>query len=375
MSILGMGTGIGVAGKVATSLAIGALGAAVLTGCGSGDTSATESPSLGAEGLIGISLITKTADNPFFVSMQESAEAVAAENGVALTLASGQAAGDEASQIEAIDNAIAQGQQGILITPMGPGVNEAIEQARSKGLYVIALDTVPEPPDIVDITFATDNFRAGQLVGQWTAATLAGQPAVIAMLDLYEDRQVTVDTERHNGFLTGMGIAVPDRATKGGEAATGAYSGGTYTIACQEPTDGLPEGGQTAMAACLAANPNINVVYTANEPSAEGAYAALQAAGKAAPLPLVVSFDGGCAGVADVGEGIIGATAMQYPGEMARQGVEAIAKYINTGTPPAVTPGLTFYDTGVSLVTDKPVAGVESITSQEAVSECWGTNQ
>lgn len=355
-------------------LVVGAVATAALTGCGSGDTATTESPSLGAEGLIGISLITKTNDNPFFVSMQESAQAVAEENGVALTLAAGEAAGDEASQIEAIENAIATGQQGILITPMGPGVNPAIEQARSKGLYVIAMDTVPEPPDIVDITFATNNYGAGQLVGQWTAATLAGQPAVIAMLDLYDNRQVTVDIDRHNGFLDGMGIAVPDRATKGGEAATGSYSGGTYTIACNEPTDGLPAGGQTAMAACLAANPDINVVYTANEPAAEGAYAALQAAGKASPVPLIVSFDGGCAGVADVGEGIIGATAMQYPGEMARQGVEAIANYINTGTPPTVTPGLTFYDTGVSLVTDRPVAGVPSITSQEAASTCWGAD-
>lgn len=360
---------------VATGLALGVLGAATLTGCGSGDTSATESPSLGAEGLIGISLITKTADNPFFVSMQESAEAVAAENGVALTLAAGQDAGDEASQIEAIENAIATGQQGILITPMGPGVNDAIEQARNRGLYVIALDTVPEPPDIVDITFASDNFRAGELVGQWTAGTLAGQPAVIAMLDLYEDRQVTVDINRHNGFLTGMGIPVPNPAEKGGEATTGNYSGGPYTIACAEPTDGLAPGGQTAMETCLAANPDINVVYTANEPAAEGAYAALQAAGKTSPGPLLVSFDGGCAGVADVAEGIIGATVMQYPGEMARQGVEAIANYINTGTPPSVTPGLTFYDTGVSLVTDKPVAGVESITSQVAAGQCWGTSQ
>ena len=362
-------------GRIGTGLVIGALSAVALSGCGSGDTDASASPTLGAEGLIGVSLITKTDDNPFFVSMQQSAQEVAAENGVALTLASGTDAGDEASQIAAIENAIASGQQGILITPIGPDVNPAIEQARAKGLYVIALDTVPEPPDIVDITFATDNFRAGELVGQWTAGTLAGQPAVIAMIDLYDDRQVTVDIDRHNGFLTGMGIAVPDPATKGGEAATGAYSGGTYTIACAEASDGLPAGGQTAMEACLEANPDINVVYTINEPTAEGAYAALQAAGKAASLPLLVSFDGGCAGVADVGEGIIGATAQQYPGEMARQGVEAIANYINTGTPPTVTPGLEFYDTGVSLVTDKPVAGVESITAQQAAGSCWGDTQ
>ena len=50
------------------------------------------------------------------------------------------------------------------------------------GLYVIALDTVPNPPDTVDITYATDNEQAGKLDGQYAAAALNGKPAVIAML-------------------------------------------------------------------------------------------------------------------------------------------------------------------------------------------------
>jgi fructose transport system substrate-binding protein len=39
---------------------------------------------------------------------------------------------------------------------------------------------------------------------------------------------------------------------------------------------------------------------------------------------------------------------------------------------PQVTSGLDFYDTGVKLVTDKPVEGVESITTAEAEKICWG---
>ena len=35
----------------------------------------------------------------------------------------------------------------------------------------------------VDITFATDNFRAGQLIGQWAAGQLDGEKATIAMLE------------------------------------------------------------------------------------------------------------------------------------------------------------------------------------------------
>jgi fructose transport system substrate-binding protein len=74
--------------------------------------------------------------------------------------------GDEATQITAIENAISQGQKGILITPNGPGVNPTIKKARDANLFVIALDTPPVPADTVDITFATDNFEAGTLIGK-----------------------------------------------------------------------------------------------------------------------------------------------------------------------------------------------------------------
>ena len=71
---------------------------------------------------------------------------------------------------------------------------------------MIALDTPPDPPDTVDITFATDNFKAGELIGQWTAAKLGGEQATIALLDLFDDKIVSVDYNRDQGFLTGMGI-------------------------------------------------------------------------------------------------------------------------------------------------------------------------
>ena len=113
---------------------------------------------------------------------------------------------DPVASMQAIENAISQGQKGILITPNGPGVVDAIEKARDQGLFVIALDTPPDPADTVDITFATDNFKAGELVGKWTAAQLAGKPATIALLDLFNDKVVSVDYNRDQGFLEGMGI-------------------------------------------------------------------------------------------------------------------------------------------------------------------------
>jgi fructose transport system substrate-binding protein len=305
--------------------------------------------------------------------MQKGAKADAEKNNVDLTIAAGKEDGDEQGQVQAIENAIAKGQKGILITPNGPGVNSAIKNARDAGLYVIALDTPPDPADTVDITFATDNFKAGELIGQWAAATMDGQKANIALLDLFNDKVASVDYNRDQGFLTGMGIDVADKTKNGDEAKTGKYTGGKggdYEIFCNEPTNGAPDQGKTAMETCLAKSKEINLVYTITEPAATGAAEALDAAGVKA---TIVSVDGGCdPGITSVKSGVIGATSQQYPLDMAKLGVEAIAKKVRDNVDPEVTPGLDFYDTGVKLVTDKPVDGVESIDTTEASEICWG---
>ena len=335
---------------------------------GTGTSGTTDAPGDAAEA-IGVTLITKTSTNPFFVAMAAGAEEKATELGVNLTTAAGTEDGDTATQITAIENAVSRGDQGILITPSGPDVNPAIVAAREAGLFVIALDTPPDPADTVDITYATDNFKAGRLIGEWAAAQLDGERAVIALLDLFDDQIVSVDYNRDQGFLTGMGIDTNDDQVNGDEEPTGSYSGGEYEIVCNLPTQGAEDGGQTAMENCLSQNPEINVVYTINEPAANGAYQALQAAGTEA---LIVSVDGGCAGVGLVADGVIGATSQQYPLDMAALGVQAIHDLVTTGTEPQVTEGLDFYDTGVALVTDAPVDSVESITSDEAADICWG---
>ena len=334
-----------------------------------GSPAGSAAPSTGSTGPLGVTLITKTASNPFFVAMANGAKESADELGITLTTAAGKEDGDTATQVQAVENAISRGDKGILIVPGGPDVNGAIQSARAAGLFVIALDTPPDPADTVDIIFATDNFQAGELIGKWAAAELGGQPATIALLDLFDDKVVSVDYERDQGFLTGMGIDTVDAKKNGDEAPTGNYSGGTYTIVCNLPTKGAEDGGQTAMENCLSKNPDINVVYTINEPAANGAYKALQAAGKTA---TIVSVDGGCAGVDLVKNGVIGATSQQYPLKMASLGVQAIYDLITTGTKPAVSEGLDFFNTGVELVTDKPADGVESITSTDAADICWG---
>lgn len=355
-------------------LAMGAvltLGTLSLAACGG--TPAANPGSSAAE-KVGVSLIVKTTTNPFFVSMQDGAKKAAEAEGVDLKLAAGKADGDEDTQIQAIENAISKGDKGILITPNGPSVVDALKKAKDAGLYVIALDTPPDPADAADITFATDNFAAGEMIGKWTAAQLDGKKATIALVDLFDDKVVSVDYNRDQGFLTGLGIDTADKTKNGDEAKAGKYTGGKggdYEIVGSQASQGAEDGGRTAMETLLAKNPNINVVYTINEPAAAGAFEALKSAGKEKDV-LVVSVDGGCAGVNNVKSGVIGATAQQYPVKMAELGVKAIVDLAKTGQKPANSPGLDFYNTGVELVTDKPADGVKSITTTEASDICWG---
>jgi fructose transport system substrate-binding protein len=362
------GTSAAGTSAAATSSAAGSSAAAT---SGSGSAAATTGG--GSTGKkVGVSLILKTLSNPYFVSMEKDAKAAAAKDNVTLTVAAGAKDGDTQTQISAIDNAISRGDKGILITTNGDAVNTALNQAKKAGLFIIALDTSTNPASVADITYATDNEAAGKLDGQYAAAALAGKPAVIAMLDLFNNQVVSVDIQRDHGFLEGMGINPGSTTVNGKEASTGKYSGGTYTIACHQPTQGAIDGGRTAMENCLSKNPNINVVYAINEPAGQGAYNALKAAGKQSQA-AIYAIDGSCSGLKLVTSGVFAADATQYPGKMAALGVDGIAKLARGGAKPAVTNGKTFFDTGTALVATKPLTGVTIQSPSAAAATCWGS--
>ncbi len=308
-----------------------------------------------------IGLITKTDTNPFFVKMKEGAQAAATAKGAKLLSAAGKADGDNAGQVTAIENMIAGGAKTILITPNdSKAIVPAIKKAQAQGVMFIALDSPTDPIEATDALFATDNYKAGVLIGQYAkaavAANFAGKPAKIATLDLFPGHPV--GAQRHNGFMAGFGLKAPD--AKSNEL------GKSAEIVCMADSFGDQAKGQTAMENCLQKNPDINVVYTINEPAAAGAHQALKAAGKDKGV-LIVSVDGGCAGVKNVKAGVIAATSQQYPLKMAAMGVEAGIEYAKGGKK---VKGYT--DTGVTLITDKPMAGVASKDTQVGMDLCWG---
>ncbi len=312
-----------------------------------------------------VCLITKTDTNPFFVKMKEGAEAKANELGMTLKAFAGKIDGDHETQVQAIETCILDGAKGILLTASDTSsIVPAVQQARDAGVLVIALDTPLEPIDAADATFATDNYLAGLLIGQWARATMGdmADSAKIATLDLNVS-QPTVDVLRNQGFLDGFGVDLADPNVIGDESDP--------RLVGSDVTDGNEEGGRRAMENLLARDPEINVVHTINEPAAAGAYEALKAIGRENDV-LIVSVDGGCPGVQNVADGVIGATSQQYPLLMASLGVEAVKKWADEGVKPENTPGKDFFDTGVALVTDQAADGVESISVKEGMDLCWG---
>lgn len=303
-----------------------------------------------AQAKIKVGLITKTETNPFFVKMREGAKAVADKLGVDLLTASGKNDSDNDSQVAAIENMVNAGVKGILLVPaVSAAIVPTVKKARDAGVLVIALDTPTDPQDATDALFATDNFKAGKLIGQYAKAKFNGKPAKIATLDAQPSNAVSV--LRHNGFLEGFGIKEGDPQ-----------------IVCSGDSGGDQAKGQTVMENCLTKAPDINLVYAINEPAAAGGYTALDKAGKAKDV-TIVAIDGGCQpGIDYVIKGRIDATSQQYPLKMASMGVQAVYDWANGGKKPS---GYT--DTGVNLISAKPLPGVDSQGTVFGAQSCWGT--
>ncbi len=309
-------------------------------------------------------LIVTNEEHPFFAKMEEAAEEFSREIGVSFYQYTGKSDRDNEGQVWAVNECIGDRVDGILIAPANPkAIIPSIRRAREAEILVIAVDSPLSPPDEADSTIMTDNFQAGYLVGQWARGSLGdrARAARIAMLNLAV-QQPLADVERNQGFLHGFGINLEDRKKWGDESDA--------RIVGQLATKGTKRGGRAAMKMLLEEGREINVVYTYNELVAAGAHEALEAEGLEDGV-LLVSVGGGCPGVRDVMEGVIGATAMLYPDKMAEAGIQAVRNYADLGRKPITSAGKDYYDTGSDLITDRPVSGMRSIESEEATFICW----
>ncbi len=327
-----------------TLLLVGTLLVAAAAGCG-GSQGASDG---GGHRKVSIGLVTKTETNPFFVTMRKAAADAAKKNGAELIALAGKFDGDNEGQVDAVESLIARHVQGILITPSNTtGILGAIAEARREGILVIALDTATDPADAVDATYATDNLKAGRLQGAYVRAVLVGRPPELIMLDGTEGSSVS--RQRHDGFLKGFGIKNDSPAIRG-----------------RANTNGDRNLAQTATENLLQRTTHVNSAYTINEPVADGASAAIAARGLTRQV-TIGTIDGGCDGVRAVRAGKYAATVMQFPVRMADDGVAAVTEFAESGKKP-----VGFTDTGTQLITDKPVRGLTSRTTDWGLRHCWG---
>ena len=137
-----------------------------------------------------VGLVTKTNTNPFFVKMREGFEAKAKELGVTTQALAGKFDGDNDGEVAAIEQLIAAGAKGILLVPSNStAIVPTVEKARKAGVLVITLDTPLDPVTAADANFATDNFKAGELIGQWAKGTLGDKAKTAKIANSRPHRQ------------------------------------------------------------------------------------------------------------------------------------------------------------------------------------------
>ena len=191
--------------------------------------------------------------------------------------------------------------------------------------------------------FATNNLNAGVLIGKYARAATKGQDG----------------DDRHAGRACGLvgrrapSQRIPDFGIKGNNKQ----------IVCVGNGQGQVAPSQTAMENCLQKNPDIDVVYTINEPSAAGAWTALKNAGKTRAVSR------SCPSTAAARRERSGRRHRRDLAavlRMAALGVAAVVKFAKTGQKANT-------DTGVNLIAKKPVAGVKSKSVAYGLANCWGT--
>ncbi len=297
-----------------------------------------------AQGSITVGYLVKTLSNPFFVAMGDGAKSEAKAKSVQLVFEAGKYDGDNATQTSQIDDLITRGAKAIAVVPnLSSGLAPAVKRAKAAGIKVLSVDTALDPQSLADTFIATDNLKAGMLNGQWAKKAMGSTKPVVALLEGTPGSQV--NTDRLNGFLQGLGIA-------------------KSAAVADEITNGDQGKGQTAMENVLSAHPNINLLWTVNEPAALGAATAIKARGLGGKIK-VVSMDGGCRGIKAVQDGTIDSDVMQFPKKMAQTAID-LAQQAAQGKPIPKR-----VDTGEILVLKTPLAGISSQSIGFGLKNCW----
>jgi ABC-type sugar transport system substrate-binding protein len=300
--------------------------AAALSACGD-DNDSQEGQAASAasesEEPVKLGLITKFPVD-FFLTMEEAAKQWDESTADAtVTTGTGESATDDAGQIDLIESMVTQGVKGIAITPTSPAVIPALDAAVEQGVKVVLVDNDLPDWDKKSSVVSTDNFKGGQLAGQYIADQL--------------DKGATL------AVLEGVpGVPALDDRVKGMEDGLG--SSGIKVVGTA-PTDCDQNKGVTAAADLLTAHPDVDAIYGACGPPIVGAIQSIKRAGRQPDDILVVGFDALPDEVKQIQSGQEDASVAQFPSKMGELGMETLLKAVKGE---AVEPNV---DTGTEIVT------------------------
>ena len=263
---------------------------------------------------------------PYFATMEDAAKAWASDHPeVQVIYGQGKNNDDIDGTIALIENMVAQGVQGITITPIDPSVSKALDKAIAAGVKVVLMDNdIPDWAGRSSLA-TTNNFEAGKLAGEYLKTDLT-DGAKIGILD--GKPEVAPLNDRVEGMLKGLGDLKVEIVARG-------------RTACE------PEKGQQVAEDILTAHPEVVAIYSACGPPAVSAATAIKNA-KLDHKVILVGFDYCCG--EDGPEGTIAtgeedATIAQFPKKMSSLGLDALVKAIKGEPVDALV------DTGAGLVT------------------------
>ncbi|WP_438273058.1 substrate-binding domain-containing protein [[Clostridium] symbiosum] len=268
-----------------------------------------------------IALITMDSIDQHWVTLNEGAQAKAAELGVTVTFMSPNTK-DDAQQIECVNNAVAGGYNAIMVAANGPdAISSALKEAEAAGVKIVYVDS---PANVeAEATFSTDNKAAGKTAGE-------------EMLKALEAAGVT------SGSIGVINVnAATDSCVMREEGFRSAFEGKGYTILETQYGEG-----DAAKSQSIAENyitQGVVGIFGCNEGSTTGAGNAIKAAGKDGIIG--VGFDKSDAIMGLIDDGYLLCTMAQNPDVMGSMGVEACVQALEGNSL-----GGEVKDTGVSVL-------------------------
>jgi ribose transport system substrate-binding protein len=275
-----------------------------LAGCGSppatevNEKSEAPPPATARQGTIGFSALT--LKNPFFKIIADSLTEEARRNGFEVVVSDAER--DVQEQTKHVENYLAQRVTAIVLNPTDRiAIGPAIRKANEAGVPVFTCDLECELPDVeVAGHVGTDNYGGGKLAGQAMIEVLGDAGGEVLIVHF---KQANSCVERVRGFRE-----VIEQHNQG-------RAGGKIEIVAELEGGGLQDQGFRATADALQAHPNLNAIFAINDPSALGAWKALQQVGKTEHVKII-GFDGQLDGKQAIKEGKIYADPIQFPEKM-----------------------------------------------------------